>query len=154
MILVTLGTQKQSFNRLLDMIEKSNINDKIIVQAGYTKYKSKKMKMLDFVNYQEMDKLIKQADLIITHGGTGSIVTAIKQGKKVIACPRLKKYGEHVDDHQKQIVDIFSEVGYILKLDENDNLDELVQKIKTKKMIPFKSNTTNFINNLKKEIDC
>ncbi len=154
MILVTLGTQKQSFNRLLDMIEKSNINDKIIVQAGYTKYKSKKMKMLDFVDYQEMDKLIKQADLIITHGGTGSIVTAIKQGKKVIACPRLKKYGEHVDDHQKQIVDIFSEVGYILKLDENDNLDELVQKIKTKKMIPFKSNTTNFINNLKKEIDC
>lgn len=154
MILVTLGTQKQSFNRLLDMIEKSNINDKIIVQAGYTKYKSKKMKILDFVNYQEMDKLIKQADLIITHGGTGSIVTAIKQGKKVIACPRLKKYGEHVDDHQKQIVDIFSEVGYILKLDENDNLDELVQKIKTKKMIPFKSNTTNFINNLKKEIDC
>ena len=154
MILVTLGTQKQSFNRLLDMIEKSNINDKIIVQAGYTKYKSKKMKMFDFVDYQEMDKLIKQADLIITHGGTGSIVTAIKQGKKVIACPRLKKYGEHVDDHQKQIVDIFSEVGYILKLDENDNLDELAQKIKTKKMIPFKSNTTNFINNLKKEIDC
>lgn len=154
MILVTLGTQKQSFNRLLDMIEKSNINDKIIVQAGYTKYKSKKMKILDFVNYQEMDKLIKQADLIITHGGTGSIVTAIKQGKKVIACPRLKKYGEHVDDHQKQIVDIFSEVGYILKLDENDNLDELVQKIQTKKMIPFKSNTTNFINNLKKEIEC
>ena len=153
MILVTLGTQKQSFNRLLDMIEKSNINDKIIVQAGYTKYKSKKMKILDFVNYQEMDKLIKQADLIITHGGTGSIVTAIKQGKKVIACPRLKKYGEHVDDHQKQIVDIFSEVGYILKLDENDNLDELVQKIQTKKMIPFKSNTTNFINNLKKEIE-
>lgn len=154
MILVTLGTQKQSFNRLLDMIEKSNINDKIIVQAGYTKYKSKKMKILDFVDYQEMDKLIKQADLIITHGGTGSIVTAIKQGKKVIACPRLKKYGEHVDDHQKQIVDIFSEVGYILKLDENDDLDELVQKIQTKKMIPFKSNTTNFINNLKKEIEC
>lgn len=154
MILVTLGTQKQSFNRLLDMIEKSNINDKIIVQAGYTKYKSKKMKMFDFVDYQEMDKLIKQADLIITHGGTGSIVTAIKQGKKVIACPRLKKYGEHVDDHQKQIVDIFSEVGYILKLDENDDLDELVQKIQAKKMIPFKSNTTNFINNLKKEIEC
>ena len=128
MILVTLGTQKQSFNRLLDMIEKSNINDKIIVQAGYTKYKSKKMKILDFVDYQEMDKLIKQADLIITHGGTGSIVTAIKQGKKVIACPRLKKYGEHVDDHQKQIVDIFSEVGYILKLDENDDLDELDRK--------------------------
>lgn len=154
MILVTLGTQKQQFARLLDIIENSKIKDEIIVQAGYTKYKSKKMEILDFVNYQEMDKLIKKANLIITHGGTGSIVTAIKQGKKVIACPRLKKFDEHVDDHQTQIVDIFSEVGYIFKLDENDDLDVLLKKISNKKNVPFKSNTINFINNLKKEIDC
>ena len=50
MILVTLGTQHQEFTRLLDYIEKSKIKDKIIVQAGYTKYKSKKMKMFDFID--------------------------------------------------------------------------------------------------------
>lgn len=153
MILVTLGTQKQSFTRLLNLIEKANIKDEIIVQAGHTKYESKKMKILDFIDYQEMEKLIEKADLIITHGGTGSIVTPLKKGKKVIACPRLKKYREHVDDHQQQIVDIFSEVGYILKVDENSNLADLIKEIKNKKMTKFISNTNNFLKQIQKEID-
>ncbi len=153
MILVTLGTQKQPFTRLLDLIEKTNIEDEIIVQAGHTKYKSKKMKILDFIDYQEMEKLIEKADLIITHGGTGSIVTPLKKGKKVIACPRLKKYREHVDDHQQQIVDIFSELEYIIKVDENSNLADLIKKIKNKKMAKFISNTDNFLKQLQNEID-
>lgn len=153
MILVTLGTQKQSFTRLLDMVENSKIKDEIIVQAGHTKYESKKMKVFDFIDYEEMDELINKADIIITHGGTGSIVTPLKKNKKVIACPRLKKYGEHVDDHQVQIVDTFDDVGYILKLEEESNLDELIEKIKREKMIKFKSNSKNFIKLIKYEIE-
>lgn len=153
MILVTLGTQKQPFTRLLDAIENSKIKDKIIVQAGHTKYDSKKMQIFDFIDYEEMNKLVDEADLIITHGGTGSIVGPLKKNKKVIACPRLKKYGEHVDDHQIQIVEMFSDVGYILKLDENDDIDKLVKEIKNRKMIKFISNTDNFIKSIKEEID-
>ena len=113
MILVTLGTQKQDFTRLLDKIENSNIKDEIVVQAGHTKYKSDKIKIVDFIDYQEMNKLIDKADIIITHGGTGSILMPLKKGKKVIACARLKKYGEHIDDHQEQIVSVFTQEGYI-----------------------------------------
>lgn len=153
MILVTLGTQKEQFIRLLDYIENSKIKDEIIVQAGHTKYDSKKMKIFDFIDYEAMSKLVDKADIIITHGGTGSIVGPLKKGKKVIACARLQKYGEHVDDHQTQIIDVFSEVGYIYKLDENDNIDKLVEKIKKAKMTKFVSNTTNFIRRLKEEID-
>ena len=153
MILVTLGTQKQPFTRLLDMVENLKTKEKIIVQAGHTKFKSDKMEILDFVDYQQMDKLIDEANLIITHGGTGSIVTPLKKGKKVIACPRLKKYHEHVDDHQQQIVDIFCEVGYILKVDEDSNLTDLVKEIKKKDMVKFVSNSKNFIKKIKKEID-
>lgn len=153
MILVTLGTQHQEFTRLLDYIEKSKIKDKIIVQAGYTKYKSKKMKLFDFIDYDKMAEYVKDADLIITHGGTGSITGPLKEGKKVIACARLAKYGEHVDDHQTEIVDVFSDEGYILKLDENTKLDDLIKKIKTFKPKEFKSNTKNFIKKLTNEID-
>ena len=153
MILVTLGTQHQEFTRILDYIEKSNIKDKIIVQAGYTKYKSKKMKMFDFIDYDKMAEYVKDADLIITHGGTGSITGPLKEGKKVIACARLAKYGEHVDDHQTEIVDVFSDEGYILKLDENANLDDLIKKAKTFKPKEFKSNTKNFINRLIDEVN-
>ena len=152
MILVTLGTQHQEFTRLLDYIEKSKIKDEIIVQAGYTKYKSKKMKMFDFIDYDKMAEYVRDADLIITHGGTGSITGPLKDGKKVIACARLAKYGEHVDDHQTEIVDVFSDEGYILKLDENTNLDDLIKRVKTFKPKKFESNTSNFIKKLEKEL--
>ena len=89
MILVTLGTQHQEFTRLLDYIEEIKIKDEIIVQAGYTKYKSKKMKIFDFIDYEKMNEYVKKADLIITHGGTGSITGPLKEGKKVIACARI-----------------------------------------------------------------
>lgn len=153
MILVTLGTQKQPFTRLLDNVEKLNIEEKIVVQAGYTKYKSKKMEIFDFTSYSEMEKLVNSADLIITHGGTGSIVEPLKKGKKIIACARLQKYGEHVDNHQEELVSIFSEEGYILEFNENDDLTKIIEESKRFQVKKYKSNTTNFIRKLKKAIE-
>lgn len=153
MILVTLGTQKQQFTRLLEYIENTNINDEIIVQAGFTKFESKKMKIFDFIDYDEMNKYIDKADLIITHAGTGSIVSALKKEKKVIACARKSKYLEHVDDHQEEIVEVFYEEGYILKIDDNLNLDDVYKKSIEFKPKKFVSNTENFIKLLEKEID-
>lgn len=153
MILVTLGTQKQDFSRLLKYIEESSINDEIIVQAGYTKFNSKKMKIFDFISYEEMNEYIKKADLIITHSGTGSVLTPLKLGKKVIVCSRLSKYGEHVDDHQTQLTEVLVEAGYVLELNENNRLDDLLKKIKTFKPQKYESNNDKFIEKLKKEID-
>ena len=151
MILVTLGTQKQSFTRLLDYIENSNIKDEIIVQAGHTKYESQKMKIFSFIDYNKMNEYIKKADLIITHGGTGSILTPLKKGKKVIACARKQEFGEHVDDHQEQLVSIFADEGYILKIDKDD-LDQIYYESKKFKPRKYKSNSENFKNKLRNEI--
>ena len=153
MILVTLGTQKEPFTRLLDYIEKSNIKDKIIVQAGHNKYQSEKMELFEFIPYEEMQKLIDEASLIITHGGTGSILMPLKKGKKIIAVPRLAKYLEHVDDHQCQIVDVFAEEGYLLSCNDGDDFNEVYRKSLKFKPKKYISNTENFIKNLKKEID-
>lgn len=153
MILVTLGTQKQAFTRLLDYIEKSKIKDEIIVQAGHTKYESKKMKLFSFIDYDEMAKYVDRADIVITHGGTGSVVEPLKKGKKVIAIARLSKYGEHVDDHQTELVSIFADEGYILELKDGDNLDELIEKAMDFVPKKYVSNTDQFIQKLKAEID-
>lgn len=148
MILVTLGTQKQSFKRLLDYIENSNIKDRIIVQAGYTPYESSKMEIYKFFNYDVMDGLVDLADLIITHGGTGSIVEPLKKGKKIIGCARLKKYDEHIDDHQLDLIEKFTSENYILDLNENNNLNNLYEF--SKQFIPknYKSNTEEFVKRL------
>ena len=82
------------------------------MQAGLTKYKSNKIKIFDFINSDEFDNYMKSADLIITHGGVGSILSGLKRNKKIIVVPRLKKYKEHTNDHQIQICNKFSELGY------------------------------------------
>lgn len=82
MILVTLGTQDKSFVRLLKAIDreikKGNIKEKVVVQAGYTKYNSKNMEIFDLTTPDEIDKLMKEARIVITHGGVGSILNALK----------------------------------------------------------------------------
>lgn len=153
MILVTLGTQKEQFTRLLDYIENSNIKDEIIVQAGHTKYKSKKMKIFDFISYDKMNEYLKKCDLVITHAGTGSILTPLKMSKKVIACVRLSKNGEHVDDHQREIVNVFKENGYILELSEDDDLNDIMKNIKNFKPKKYVSNTEKFISKLREKIE-
>lgn len=154
MILVTLGTQDQKFYRLLDAIENANIKDEIIVQAGGSSdYQSKKMKILKFIDYEQMNKYIDSCDLVITHGGTGSIIMPMNKNKKVIACARLSKYGEHINDHQTEIVSIFASLGYLLEFKDGDNLEDIIKKAKTFKPKKYQSNTEHFIECLKSEID-
>ena len=140
MILVMLGTQNNDFHRLLDEIEKNiengNINEKVIVQAGFTKYKSDKMKIFSMTSTENLEDLIKKANLIITHAGVGSIEMSLEQNKKVIAVPRLKKFGEHVNDHQKDIERKLDKKGCLVGIDDVSKLGGALKKVK--KFIPKK----------------
>lgn len=143
MILVLLGTQNNSFHRLLEkmdeLIEKKVIDEKVLVQSGYTNYESKNMRVFDLIPQEELEKYQEQADLIITHGGVGSIINSIKKEKKVIAVPRLHKYQEHVNDHQKQIVEAFDRKGYIIGIGSVKELEKAI--LKAQNFIPVKYDT-------------
>ena len=157
MIFVTLGTQDKTFKRLLDAIneeiKKGTIKEKVVVQAGFTKYDSPNMEVFDLLDKDDFDKYIKECDLLITHGGVGSILTGLKNNKKVIAAPRLAKYNEHMNDHQKEIIEKFTEAGYILAYNEGDDLGKIIKKIKTFKPNKYVSNTNNMIKIIKEFID-
>lgn len=152
MILVTLGTQDKSFVRLLKALDKAvkkgKIKEKILVQAGCTEYKSKNMEIFDLTSPEELDKLVKKCSLLITHGGVGSILNGIKYNKPIIAAARLSEYKEHTNDHQKQIIKEFVKNGYILELEDFDNLDKLIKQAKKFKPKKFESNTNKFIKNI------
>lgn len=150
LILVTLGTQDKKFYRLLDAIERQielgNIKEKVIVQAGYSSnYKSKYMRIFDLIPYDDFDMLISKCDILITHGGVGSIITGLKNNKKVIAAARLKEYNEHTNNHQKQIIKNFKEAGYILELEDFYRLDEVLKQARKFKPNKYVSNTDNMI---------
>lgn len=157
MILVTIGTQDKKFPRLLEAVQKQIdrgvIKDEVIVQAGQTEFKSKNMKIFDFLPMDEFDKLIDKCDLLITHAGVGSIIAGLKKNKKVIVAARLHKYGEHENDHQLQIAKSFDNSGYVLHLEDFDKLGDMIKNINKFKPKKFKSNTINFCNKLKEYID-
>lgn len=133
MILVLLGTQHNEFKRLLseieDCINNGFIKQRVVVQAGFTKYKTDKMKIFDMISKEILDNLMDEADVIITHGGVGSITMSLKKQKKVIAVPRLHEFNEHVNDHQRQIVDIFDKKGYLIGIQNVEDLPEALEQI-------------------------
>lgn len=149
MILVLLGTQNNSFHRLLEEIQKyvnnGTIKEHVLVQAGCTKFKSENMELFDFISQEELDKEIDEASLIITHGGVGTIVNCVKKGKKVIAVPRLKKFDEHVNDHQLQIIESFSKQGFILGINDVSELEDALKKVHNFKPNVLISNTENIM---------
>lgn len=157
MILVMLGTQKNSFQRLLEeiqkCIDKKIINEEVVVQAGSTKFKSKDMKIFDLMSTKKLNKLIKEANYIICHGGVGSIVTCLKMGKKVIAVPRYHKYDEHVNDHQLQIVQTFDGQGFIKGISKVSDLEGAIKSINEFEPSKFISNTDNIIKIIENFID-
>ncbi|MCI8574928.1 MAG: hypothetical protein HFI09_00480 [Bacilli bacterium] len=157
MILVALGTQDREFTRLLDAVEKQiklgNIKEKVIVQAGETKYQSDYMEIFDLIPSREFTKLLEECRLLITHGGVGTIIDGLNHHKKIIAAARLCEYGEHKNNHQKQIISEFTKKQYILELDDFEHLDEKLKEIEDFKPKAYESNTMNFIHDLESYID-
>ncbi len=146
MVFVTLGTQDKEFPRLLKevekLIDKGIINEEVVAQVGSTNYSSDKIKVVDYLSRNEVLNYIKNSKYVITHGGVGTIIDSINLGKKVIAVPRLKKYKEHVNDHQLEIVNEFSKLGFIL---DGSNLEQAIYKLDSFIPKKYKSNNSNFV---------
>lgn len=157
MILVTLGTQDKEFTRLVkavdDLVRKGIIREKVYVQLGYTKYESPYLEGFSLKPAPQLNKLMSQADLIITHGGVGSILEPLRMNKKIIAMARLKKYKEHTNNHQLQIVDEFARQGYLIKIESSADLEAALNKVKKFKPRLFKSNNQSFVQMIADYID-
>ena len=99
MILVTLGTQNNSFYRLLEEVQKcideKIINEKVVVQSHgvgekvYIESKSKDMEIFKLISNQRLNKLIKESSYVITHGGVRVNCNSIKDGKKGYCCSKI-----------------------------------------------------------------
>jgi len=157
MIFVTLGSQKFQFNRLLiaidELIEKGIITDSVFAQTGYSDYIPKHYLYKSFLDREEFLGWEEKADIVITHGGTGAIIGAVKKGKKVIAIPRLLKYGEHVDDHQIQLIKQFQEQNLILGLEDCNQLGVAIESVRLTEYQEYKSNTNTIIDSIDRYLE-
>jgi len=158
LIFISLGSQKFQFNRILSeidlLVDKGFLkSEEIFAQIGYSDYKPKNFDYLKFLNSDEFKNKIEKCDLLITHGGTGSIMTGLRNNKKVIAIPRLASMNEHVDDHQLQIVNQFSETNIIEAVYDIKELKKAIILSKEKKYESYISNTDKIISIIEKFIE-
>lgn len=104
MIFVTVGTHEQPFDRLVQYIDglKGNgtLREEVVLQTGYSVYEPRYCKWAKFFSYSEMQTQIREARIVVTHGGPSSFIPALQLGKIPVVVPRQKKFSEHVNDHQ------------------------------------------------------
>jgi len=127
-IFVTTGTQ-EPFDRLIkavDVIAGKLPETKFIVQAFASTYVPVNIEVSKFITATDFDHYIKHSDLIISHAGMGTIISALVNSKPIIVMPRLLKYGEHRNEHQLATAKKLDSFGYIHVA---YNEDDLIAKV-------------------------
>ena len=159
MIFVTVGTHEQQFNRLIKKIDQlkkdGHIKDDVFIQTGFSDYIPESCDWKKFLSYEEMIQKIKDAKIVITHGGPSSFILPLQYGKTPIVVPRMKKYDEHVNDHQVEFCRKYNSLNnniiVVVNVDElNSELFSIVEK---KTLINSNSNTLIFCKRLSKVLE-
>lgn len=132
MIFVVLGTWEMPFTRPLVEIEAAAqgglLKQPIVVQSGNTVYASQHIQLVPFFGREELEQMYENATLVICQAGVGSIMLGLRKQKRVIAIARLAKYDEHIDDHQLEILDVFSKSGAVLPWKGTGDLREVLAR--------------------------
>tara|TARA_R110002072_G_scaffold7604_5_gene41195 strand:+ start:1657 stop:2130 length:474 start_codon:yes stop_codon:yes gene_type:complete len=128
MILTIIGTHHQPFTRLLDAVNELDTQSERIIQTGHTPFKSEKCTCIDFLPFEEIRQNMRDAEIVIAHAGTGTVMLALSEGKCPIVAPRYARFNEHVDDHQEDLVKVLADMGSIVPYFPDDNLEEAIEK--------------------------
>jgi UDP-N-acetylglucosamine transferase subunit ALG13 len=117
MIFLTVGTQFP-FDRLVKAVDQAagmnGFDEKIVAQIGDSSYCPKNFKAVPSVEKALFDQYLTEAGGVISHAGMGTITMALEHRKPLLVMPRVKKYGEVVNDHQLAIARKFEQLGYLL----------------------------------------
>jgi len=134
LIFITVGTHEQGMDRLFveidRLIECGIIREDVFAQIGYTEYKPRNFKYMKMIGYTEMDRLVKESEIIITHGGPGSIFHPLQYEKIPIVVPRNDEFNEHVDNHQILFAKRLEESKKIIAVYDIENLEKCIKNYK------------------------
>ena len=128
MIFLTVGNATQGFARLVDAVDSLGLrgglgSEEVVAQTGYTCVEQLRYcQCHDFFSMEEFASLIQRAELIIAHGGAGTLLHVLSLGRVPVVMPRRKKYGEHVDDHQVELIQVLTHDGRVIPAYEVQDL--------------------------------
>jgi beta-1,4-N-acetylglucosaminyltransferase len=151
LIFVTVGGM-HAFERLVREMNRiaDELDEQVVMQIGSTDYEPKNCDYFKFMAANEIEELYARARVVVCHAGIGSILTAMQYNKPLILVPRMKRYGEHIDDHQTEIAREIESRGITVVYD----IGNLKSAVKNVDMSPieFKGETA-LVHRLKEYLD-
>ena len=128
MILVSVGSGRFPFDRLLRAIEQLPPGEELIVQHGSSSVRPTGAMCLDFIPFETMVDYVRDARIVISHAGVGSVLVAFANGKRPLVVPRLSKFGEIVDDHQLEFGRRLAQADLVTLVEDLDELPEAIAR--------------------------
>jgi UDP-N-acetylglucosamine transferase subunit ALG13 len=119
-IFVTVGTQAFPFDRLLRGLE--GVDEELVVQGGASTFRPPGATWVEFLDYPELVEQVRRARVVVSHAGVGSVMTAVAERKRPLVVPRLKRFGEAVDDHQLPFARRLAESGLVTLVEDASEL--------------------------------
>ncbi len=129
-------------NAVVELKASGAIPEQVIVQTGdggVVPVIADGLEQHETLPFDEMKRILRQAEVVITHGGTGSLITGLQNGCRVIAVPRSFALREIYDGHQEEIVAAFVDRGLIVRCDDVSNLGEAIAEARRR---PIRMATT------------
>ena len=129
MIFVVTGFHNQPFDRLVKAMETyaSKTQEQVVIQKGPSTLDIHAAIGFAHTDDNKMNEFYKNARIIVGHAGIGTIMEARSRGKPIVIVPRLKKLGEHVDNHQLEIAEALRGSGWTWVVDSIENLPKAIE---------------------------
>ncbi len=124
MIFVTVGMHSEGFARLVKGADAlaACLAEAVVIQAGATAYQPRHARCFGFAPLEDMERWCAAADVIVAQAGAGSILTAQRVGRPLVLVPRLRRYGESIDDHQRELARALQASGRAVMVEDTDQL--------------------------------
>lgn len=140
-------------NEIERLISERYINERVVVQSGSTRFKSEFMELVPFFHPDELESLYMEASFVICQAGVGSIMLGLRNEKKLIVIARDSKFNEHIDDHQREILELFANQNLVLEWRGDGDLIEVLQKLPQFKPDKYVFGNENISNSIINYID-
>lgn len=140
MIYVTVGNHYQPFDRLIRKMDEiaERLEEKVVMQIGAGKYRPENAEWMEFIPFETAEGYMAECRFVVSHAGIGSIISARSREKPIVVCPRRLSHGEHLNDHQMEMVRILGEERRpgIYPVDDPADLEPLVFRLAFGEEIP------------------
>lgn len=145
------------FDRLVSSVAelkaRGEIPEEVLIQTGNGGMAPDGLKTVETLSFDEIQAALRDADIVVCHGGTGSLITALRQGCRIVAMPRLFELGEVYDDHQLEITEAFTARGMIAMARTPEELSEALKTVRARPPVVATSDPAALIGHLNGLLD-